>query len=294
MNTAKWKKTTERTSSGLASGQKPYQVRARQAFPILVRQARANQPMRYEDMALELGMPNPRNLNYVLGTIGNALKDLSRQWNIQIPPIEYLVVNKKTGIPGEKTGFFLEDPETFKRSNLKQRRLIIQRTTTDISNFEQWDEVLGHFGLFPVDSTPIRIKTETGRYPVGGTGESNEHRMLKEYISRNPGIVELSNSSVTTHVEYEFPSADTIDVLFQQKSVWTGIEVKSRRSAPEDIVRGLFQCIKYRALIEATQVSESLSPNARVVLLLEDPFPSELLWLKHILSVEVVDQVSPK
>ncbi len=31
----------------------------------------------YSDLAGEIGMPNPRYLNYVLGAIGNALKALA-------------------------------------------------------------------------------------------------------------------------------------------------------------------------------------------------------------------------
>jgi len=52
------------------SGEKLYQERARAALPLLVRQAQAGAPIFYSDLADELGMPNPRNLNYVLGSIG--------------------------------------------------------------------------------------------------------------------------------------------------------------------------------------------------------------------------------
>ena len=56
------------------SGDKLYQERARRALPLLVRQAQAHAKIYYLDLALELGMPNPRNLNYVLGSIGQALQ----------------------------------------------------------------------------------------------------------------------------------------------------------------------------------------------------------------------------
>jgi hypothetical protein len=47
----------------IMSGDKLYQERARRAMPILVRQALASQPIYYSDLAEELGMSNPRNLN---------------------------------------------------------------------------------------------------------------------------------------------------------------------------------------------------------------------------------------
>lgn len=55
------------------SGDKLYQERARATLPLLVRQAHAGSPIRYGELAAELGMPNPRNLNYVLGSIGKAM-----------------------------------------------------------------------------------------------------------------------------------------------------------------------------------------------------------------------------
>ena len=78
------------------SGDKAYQVRARAAFPLLVRQAQAGVPVFYSDLAEELGMPNPRNLNYVLGSIGQSLERLSKAWKTKVPPIQCLVVNKST------------------------------------------------------------------------------------------------------------------------------------------------------------------------------------------------------
>lgn len=44
-------------------GSKLYQQRAQKALPILVRQAKARQSIYYSQLAQELGMPNPRNLN---------------------------------------------------------------------------------------------------------------------------------------------------------------------------------------------------------------------------------------
>jgi len=69
------------------------------------------------------------------------------------------------------------------------------------------------------------------------------------------------------------------------------VEVKSKKSSIEDIERGLFQCVKYGALIEATQMSEQLKPNSRIILALESRFPEELRRLKNILAIEVKDNL---
>jgi hypothetical protein len=102
------------------SGDKPYQQKARAALPILVRQAHANTPIFYSNLALELKMPNPRNLNFVLGSIGQTLKDLSKKWQKEIPPIQCLVINKNTRLPGKGVGWFITDKENFGKLPIEQ------------------------------------------------------------------------------------------------------------------------------------------------------------------------------
>jgi len=82
-------------------GEKLYQERARKALPLLVRQALANQPIFYSDLANELEMPNPRNLNYVLGSIGQTLQEISVEWKDEIPPINCLVMYPLKNSGGE-------------------------------------------------------------------------------------------------------------------------------------------------------------------------------------------------
>ena len=88
-------------------GEKLYQQRARLALPLLVRQAEVRRTVYYSDLAGELDMPNPRNLNYVLGSIGQSLIDLSEAWGETIPAIQCIVINKQTELPGEGIGWFL-------------------------------------------------------------------------------------------------------------------------------------------------------------------------------------------
>jgi hypothetical protein len=107
------------------SGDKLYQQRARSALPLLVRQATASTPIIYEDLAHELEMPNPRNLNYVLGSIGQTLLNLSKHWGIEVPPIQCLVVNKNTRLPGEGIGWFITDLSHYKKLSNKQRRQVV-------------------------------------------------------------------------------------------------------------------------------------------------------------------------
>jgi hypothetical protein len=146
-----------------------------------------------------------------------------------------------------------------------------------IYHFGQWDEVLREFGLKPVKNQWAKISKELPRAGYGGVGESEEHKRLKEYISKHPQVLDLPRSIGKGQIEYEFPSADAVDVLFIHGQKWIGVEVKAKNSSIEDIARGIYQCVKYRALIEAQQMVGQKSPNAETVLVIESKFPKELI-----------------
>ena len=274
------------------SGDKAYQVRARAAFPLLVRQAQAGVPVFYSDLAEELGMSNPRNLNYVLGSIGQSLERLSKAWKTKVPPIQCLVVNKSTGLPGEGIGWFLVKKEDFAALPLRKKRAIVEAELQHVFSYPLWEEVLKAFELEPTTSNfaPIVTKASGG---FGG-GESEAHKALKEYVARNPKAIGLNSNTPVGVTEYPLPSGDSLDVSFESKAVWVSAEVKSAISAETDIVRGLFQCVKYRAVMEAVLLSEARPQNARALLVLESAFPRSLIPLRNILGVEVVEGIAPK
>lgn len=199
------------TISEPISGNKMYQVRARAALPLLVRQAEAGAPIFYSDLAEELGMPNPRNLNYVLGSIGQSLERLSKEWKVKIPPIQCLVVNKNTGFPGEGIGWFLVKKEDFARLPLKQRRAILEAELQHVFSYPNWQEVLKALALKPTtsDFTPFVNKAKGG---FGG-GESDEHKALKEYVVQNPQVIGLGMSTPVGTTECLLPSG----------TVWTSL-----------------------------------------------------------------------
>jgi fructose-specific component phosphotransferase system IIB-like protein len=67
--------------------------------------------------------------------------------------------------------------------------------------------------------------------------------------------------------------------------------VKSAISSEDDVVRGMFQYIKYRALIEAAQKYQLEAVNARVVLVLGKALPAKLLWAKNLFGTEIIEDV---
>lgn len=271
------------------SGDKKYQVRARAALPLLVRQALAGVPIFYSDLAEELGMKNPRNLNYVLGSIGQTLERLSKAWKCRVPPIQCLVVNKITGLPGEGIGWFVSKKEDFSKLTLRQKRAVVDAELQRIFSYPKWDAVLKGLKLKSVefDFSPLIRKASHG---FGG-GESESHKALKEFVAKNPRSIGLGVGTPRGATEYNLPSGDSLDVSFNVKKGWVAAEVKSSVSNQSDIVRGLYQCIKYRAVMEAVLLTQSLPQNARVLLVLESALPAGLIPLRNMLGVEVVECV---
>lgn len=272
-------------------GEKLYQERARAALPLLVRQAKARAPIYYSDLAEELSMPNPRNLNYVLGSIGRTLELLSNEWNEKIPPIQCLVVNRSTGLPGEGIGWFLVKKEDFKKLGIKEQREIVRDELQHIFSFQKWAAVLEALSLEPSQSNfSMFVNRALGSF---GGGESEAHKKLKEYVAKNPKAIGLNENISAGQVEFPLPSGDYLDVSFAENGTWIAAEVKPSISCEKDIIRGLFQCVKYKAVIEAVQLSTSKPQNARSILVLESKFPNALIPLRNILGVEVIENVSP-
>jgi hypothetical protein len=273
------------------SGDKLYQARARQALPRLVRQARAAKPVYYSDLAHELDMPNPRNLNYVLGSIGTAIERLSKEWKEKIPPIQCLVINRATGLPGEGIGWFITKKDDFRKLSRKQQRSLVEAELQMVFSYPRWNDVLRELKLQPVQGDFSRLIAEVAAFRAGG--ESEEHKRLKFYVAAHPEAVGLGASVGAGRIEYSLPSGDTIDVFFQDQDDWVAVEVKSSLSNNLDIARGLFQCVKYRAVVEAVQATQDIDQNARAILVLEGSLPTDLIGVKNTLGVEVVERVVP-
>ncbi|TGE25190.1 hypothetical protein E5K00_08335 [Hymenobacter aquaticus] len=284
------RQTSTTASAALQSGEDLYLQRARLALPRLVRQARAGTPIFYSDLAEELGMSNPRTLNYPLGAIGRALAALGRKHNMTVPGIQALVINKRTGLPGEGIGKFVT-PLPFSEYAIEQKRRLIDAYLSKIYTYPQWEWVLEQFELHPLPPVPAAILDEARQY-IGG-GESERHRQLKLYVATRPDLLGLSPAVGPGRTEYLLLSADRLDVLFEHGAQRIAVEVKSDLSDQADVLRGLFQCIKYRALLEAEQVAQGHVPNSRAVLVLQGQLPADLLGLKNALGIEVLEGVAP-
>jgi len=284
-------KTAITTKSLFDTDERLYLTRAKLAFPILVRQAHACQTILYEDLAEELSMPYELNLNYVLGAIGSTLQKLSVLRGEAIPPIQCLVINKSDGLPGSGFTGFLQDRDLYSRSPKRVKKQILRTILSEVYIYPYWEDVLNHFELRPSVLNPIvTIPISVDGNGFGG-GESLEHKIFKDWIFENPDVLGIRGKIIDRSKEFLCDSLDQIDVVFESKNEIYAVEVKSRISPDLDIRRGLFQCIKYGALLEAKQILNGQRKIIKTVLALEATFPAGLISAKNQLGIEVIDNL---
>ena len=140
----------------------------------------------------------------------------------------------------------------------------------------------------PPDFTPL-IKEAIG---FGG-GEGEAHKRLKEFVRAAAG----SDRAAAQRASREYRTAssfrNSLDVCFRETQEWTAAEVKPINSPIGDILRGLFQCVKYKAVMEAEQVTKGLTRAATAVLVLQGTLPHVLVPIRNMLGITVFEGVVP-
>lgn len=273
-------------------GDQLYQRRARDAFPRLVRQAEAGKPIYYGDLAAEMGMANPRTLNFPLGSVGRTIENLAKKWGEPIPPLQCLVINQADDMPGAGIDWFLIEKGDFAALPKSRRRAIVEAQLVRVTSYGRWREVLAALDIPYIHDDIKDLIDKASRGDAGG--ESPQHKALKEYVAANPWVINLPRRTQQGKTEVMLPSADVMDVSFRLATEWVAAEVKSLISDEADLLRGLFQCVKYKALMEADQNVNGQARSARAVLVLEGTLTARLLPVKSALGVEVFEGVAPK
>lgn len=249
--------------------------RARQALPILIRLAKAARRITYGELNQEIasvfGVKPRTKPRYggVLGKVGNVLRKLGKEWGVDIPPINVLVVNANDGVPGPGFDPFLERyvaTHMQERLTKNNEAAMLERATEAVFDYPGWDDVARYFGL-NIDNEileyhPISLAKPS---PVQG-GESRNHRMLKEYVAVHPELFRDYGTFPAGEVEYLLLSGDQVDVLFRTEYLTLAVEVKTAEAGPGELTRGIFQCVKYRAVLRAMHAVASELVAVKAVL----------------------------
>jgi hypothetical protein len=283
------RRKTAVVAEGMFAGEKPYQLKARLALPLLVRQAMSQEQIFYGPLARELGVPNPRNMNYILGSVGTTLERLGQEWGKPIPPIQSLAINQTTQLPGKG---FIEGLSDVTSLTRQQRAAVIKAQHADVFAYPSWHAVLKALGLRPAE-LPAAEAVEKARHVEGG-GEGEAHKALKDRIYHHPQLVKGPARPTFRECEYPLPSGDRLDVYFERGRRQLAVEVKPSTSHEDDVARGLFQCVKYETVLNKWRAWQGRHADIHVVLALGGAFPPALVGLRNALHVMVIDELDAR
>ena len=143
----------------------------RVALPIVLASAVDGAPITYGDLNLAVhtrGEPLKMALTYryVAGKIGDVCEALARDLGYDVPPLNAIIVNEKSGLPSYGVDNYLATysnmtPRQIKRLRADERDSYARTAMEKVFNFTGWDRVRRHLGI---------TKAQTGK-PDRNRGE---------------------------------------------------------------------------------------------------------------------------
>lgn len=273
----------------------------RHLFNYLLPRIETNSTITYgeiaEQLAKDLGIHGrifTTQIGHVVGTLMNRILEIEAN----APLLNLLVVNTVTGQPGKGADGYLRDRFGLRAGvPIPNRESLVEQEGIRVFAFKHWPRIYRR--LFKVDSPDVDLLvlvqgTEADGMPPntskggwGGEAESAEHKALKAYVLARPGCVGAPLKPDKSKDEFMLLSGDEIDVVFEHGNTAFLVEVKSSLSGESDFVRGVYQCVKYRAVYLAQ--CKGVTPNRAVhaILAVEEEPPGHVLTLAKNNSVRV-------
>jgi hypothetical protein len=255
-----------------------------------------NKYITYGELAKKIDYPEPHignlfgsNIGKTLGVMGHLFDNFVVDGQ-NVPLIQALVVGQANKLPSDGLKEF--DTTYPNLSNEKKRDFVYAEYEKIFDFGSRWEQVLEKLKIKPYDNIELPdVKKKQGLYnPYGGEG-SPEHVALRDFIANNPSVIGL-NTDKKGVTEYPLKSGDKIDVVFELENEIIGVEVKSRRSGIDDLERGLFQCVKYAAVLEAEKKLGGRNTSIRCMLVIEDSLTNQLSRTQKILNVDVRQNIN--
>lgn len=269
------------------------------ALPILLRWAKEGESHTYTDLARELHDRNGHSIKHVLnygrvaGGVAQAIEWLSGQWKEPIPPLHVIVVNKNKGMPGEGAATIV--PSYFDDKPMdtpEQRRAHFEEALQDVITYPHWDRVARALDA-PILEPDAGEKPQNEaqrviplpRVQQGGGPESAEHQALKKWVANQPEEFMDYGSFTTGTNEKLLSSGDRLDAHFDNGKQRLAVEVKTSRCSEDELQRGVYQAVKYRAILRAEQKAIRHVPNGEAILVCTRVPSAETLVLIKRLQV---------
>lgn len=256
-------------------------------------------PLTYKELARRIGRvtrngdPWARGMGDVLGRVTKLLDSVSDKVLDPPPFLTAVVVESSVGpaggLPGPGVKGRWRGYESLSRDEKRSRMLLEHQRI--LAYGSRWNELLRLLGMDTV-APPVSVGGE--RAGGWGGGESEEHKALKRFVYEHPELVG-AEAHWDAQEEYALRSGDEIDVMFKSPRLWIGVEVKSSVSDgnPSDYERGIYQVVKYRAVLNAQAAIDhpDAPPDIKVVLVLQNQLPKSLRPVADSLKVAFLENI---
>lgn len=254
----------------------------RRMIPILIGWAKRGYMQKtYGDLIKALGYTRFSGIGNCLGKLQLVINKLCEVTGENIPSLNALV-NNKDGLPSDGFSFVLDGYDTLSDKDKKEIARMYNETAI---SFQKWDWVLAQLGLKPYFSKDDENAILSGNIHGYG-GEHEEHKKLKQYIAANPKSIGIETDE-QGETEFTLLSGDILDVYFKKAHI--AVEVKPSTSPDSDILRGIYQCIKYKAVLDATEAVHGNKPIDHCVLVIAGSLSESNFNVKNCLNINVIE-----
>ena len=145
--------------------------------------------------------------------------------------------------------------------------------------------------------TPSTIDTKANETAIrsgmfyGTGGEGDEHKKLKEYVYNHPEILGIKDVK-ERDLEHILLSGDRLDVyLVLNDGSKIAVEIKPSTSPDSDVLRGLFQCVKYKTILDAEDKIHGEKANKSTILVIGGELSPENRKVQEVLGITVIENV---
>ena len=260
-------------------------------IPILIRWAKQGQTNKtYNHLIKELGYKIFSGIGKQLGKVDQVFKRFRLETgDYTIPMLNSLVKDKDTMLPSE--GFSIVYPN-YKTMTNEEKKLLVIGLDAQAIEYQNWEWVLSALELTPseIDTAASEAVIRSGKfYWTGGEGEN--HKKMKEYIYNHPESVGIKNVK-DREMEYILLSGDRLDVFFVlNDGAKIAVEIKPSTSPEADILRGLYQCVKYKNIMDAEDKVHGNKANNSTILVIGGELSSENRKVREILGITVKEKI---
>lgn len=240
---------------------------AMKMIPVLIRWAQGawDKPHYYSHLSKAVGHKT-NQIGSVLGTIQDIIDEVQKKTGRYIPTLNGLVQNSTTGLPSDGLKY-VKALKNYKELSIDAKKELVRFRNIEAHKYD-WNWVLDELGLEPAKIMDIEEVEKVKAESHGYGGEGKEHLALKNYIAKHPDRIGLKTVKYT-ETEHLLLSGDKLDVFFiGRNKKHYAIEVKPLTSPDGDILRGIFQCVKYQTVMDAERILTNDNYDNEVLLVI--------------------------